>query len=68
MVEKRLFFKTVSVSFSISAIFLITIAIASENGITYHEDNILIKLIEITISCFAVIYLLYDLRKDIIKG
>lgn len=68
MVKKRLFLKTVSVSFSISVIFFITIAIASENGITYHEDNIFIKLIEITVSCFAIIYLLYDLREDIIKG
>jgi len=62
-----LYLKIVSVSFSISAIILITIAIATPNGITYYEDLMFIKIFEILLSSVAVLYLLHDLLTSLIQ-
>ncbi|CAG1021311.1 hypothetical protein DOJK_00898 [Patescibacteria group bacterium] len=60
--------KIVSVACSISAIILISLAIALPHGITYYEDNMIIKILEILISCFAIMYLLHDLNITISKN
>ncbi|MCX9084881.1 MAG: hypothetical protein OIN87_08810 [Candidatus Methanoperedens sp.] len=59
--------RIISISFGISAIILISLAIASPNGITFYEDRMYIKSIEILFSTLAVIYMLRDL-KTTIKG
>ncbi len=57
-----LFIIIVSIAFSISAIILISMAIASPNGITYYEDRMSVKIFEILISSLAIIYLFHDLK------
>jgi len=59
-----LYAKIVSVGISISAIILISLAIASPNGIRYYEDIMLIKIIEILLSSLAILFLLNDLMKS----
>ncbi|MBU4076549.1 MAG: hypothetical protein KKI06_07560 [Euryarchaeota archaeon] len=68
LVVSGLFFKIVSIAFSISAMILISLAIASPNGITYYEDVMLIKIIEILLSSLAILYLLNDLLKSLTES
>jgi hypothetical protein len=56
-----IFLKIISVACGISAMILISLAIAFPNGITYYEDRIPVKIFEIMISLIAVIYLSHDL-------
>lgn len=53
--------------FGISATILITLAIASPNGITYYEDRMPVKIFEILMSSIALIYLLRDLEITLIN-
>jgi hypothetical protein len=57
--------KIVSVAWSISAILLISSAIALPDGITFYEPNMIIKIIEVLISLLAIMYLLHDLKISI---
>jgi hypothetical protein len=59
--------KIISIACGISAIILITLAIASPNGITYYEDRMPVKIFEILMSSIALIYLLRDLEITIIN-
>ena len=63
-----IFLKTISVACGISAIILISLAIAFPNGITYYEDRMPVKIFEILISSIAVIYLLHDLEITLRKS
>ncbi len=63
-----IFLKIISGACGISAIILISLAIASPNGIIYYEDRMPVKIIEILISSMAVIYLLHDLEITLIKS
>ena len=57
-----LLLKTVSVACSISAMTLISSAIALPHGITFYEDSMIMKILEVLISWFAIMYLLHDFR------
>ncbi len=59
--------KIISSACSISAIILISLAIASPNGITYYEDRIPVKIIEVLLSFIALIYLMRDLKITLIN-
>ena len=58
--------KIISIACGISAMILISIAIAHPVGITYYENSIPFKIIEILLSSVAIIYLLYDLKNSLI--
>lgn len=62
-----LLLKTVSVACSISAMILISSAIALPHGITFYEDSMIMKILEVLISWFAIMYLLHDLKITISK-
>jgi hypothetical protein len=57
-----IYLKIISIACGISAMILISLAIAFPNGITYYEDRMPVKIFEILISLIAVIYLLHDLE------
>lgn len=63
-----LYIKIVSIAFSISAILLISIAIAIPEGITYYEDSVTVKIIEVILSSLSITYLLHDLKIAIINS
>jgi hypothetical protein len=62
-----LLLKIVSVACSISALILISSAIAFPHGIIFYEDSMIIKILEILISWIAIMYLLHDLKITISK-
>jgi hypothetical protein len=64
--ESGLFLKICAISFSISAMILISLAIASPNGITYYEDKMPVKIIEILLSSLVILYLLNDLLTSLL--
>ncbi len=66
-VKTGIYLKIISIACGISAIILISIAIASPNGITYYEDRMPVKIFEVVMSSIAVIYLLNDLETTLIN-
>ena len=59
--------RIIMASAALSAIYLITSAIASPNGITYYEDNMVIKYIEIIFSVLVGAWFLKDIFFEIKK-